>query len=117
VSKFNDRASLQYTLSSAGNISTQGAVTAPISNLQYLKTSLAAIPTEQVLTRTIYTSSGTGFPTDVMFIEPIRQLETLTVKLFKSNGDLLSDPAGPSFLTFRFTCSKPNMCQYGGQIV
>ena len=117
VSKFNDRATLQYTISSSGKISNQGALTAPLSNLQYLKSSLAAIPTDQTLTRTIYTASGAGFPTDVMFIEPIRQLQTLSVKLFKSNGDLLVDPAGPSFLTFRFTCSKPNVCQYGGQIV
>lgn len=117
VSKFNDRATLQYTLGASGTISTQGSLTAPVSNLQYLKNSLAAIPTEQVLTRTIYTSSGAGFPTDVQYVEPIRQLKTLTVKLFKSNGDLLSDPAGPSFLAFRFTCAKPNVCQYGGQIV
>jgi hypothetical protein len=117
VSKFNDRASLQYTLGAAGTISTQGSLTAPLSNLQYLKSSLAVIPTEQVLTRTVYTSSGSGFPTDVQFVEPIRQLKTLTVKLFKSSGDLLGDPAGPTFLTFRFTCAKPNMCQYGGQIV
>jgi len=45
VSKFNDRATLQYTLSSSGKISTQGAVTADLPNLQYLKSSLAAIPT------------------------------------------------------------------------
>lgn len=117
VSKFNDRATLQYTLGASGTISTQGSLTAPVSNIQYLKSSLAVIPTEQTLTRTIYTSSGSGFPTDVQFVEPIRQLKTLTVKLFRSNGDLIADPAGPSFLTFRFTCAKPNMCQYGGQIV
>jgi hypothetical protein len=117
VSKFNDRATLQYTLSSSGKISTQGALTADLPNLQYLKSSLVAIPTDQTLTRTVYTESGSGFKTDVIFIEPIRQLQTLTVKLFKANGNLLGDPAGPSLLTLRFTCSKPNVCQYGGQIV
>jgi hypothetical protein len=117
VSKFNDRATLQYTISSSGKISNQGALTAPLSNLQYLKSSLAAIPTDQTLTRTIYTASGSGFPTDVMFVDPIRQLKTLTVKLFKADGTLLTDAAGPNFLTFRFTCAKPNVCQYGGQIV
>lgn len=117
VSKFNDRASLNFNMSTAGGISTQGAVTAPLSNVKLLSTSLAVIPSEQTLARTVYTSSGVGFPTDVVFIEPIRQLKTLTVKILKSNGDLLSDPTGASFLTFRFTCSKPNVCQYGGQIV
>jgi hypothetical protein len=117
VSKFNDRATLKFDMSTAGTISTQGALTAPMANVQFLKTSLAVIPTEQVNTRTVYTSSGSGFPTDVQFVEPIRQLKTLTVKLFKGNGELLSDTTGHTFLTFRFTCSKPNVCQYGGQIV
>jgi hypothetical protein len=117
VSKFNDRASLQYTLSSAGQISTQGVLSAPIPNIQYLNSALAAIPSDQTYIRTVYTASGSGFPTDVMFVEPIRQLQTLTVKLFKANGDLLTELAGSTFLTFRFTCAKPNVCQYGGQIV
>jgi len=116
-SKFNDRATLRFDMSTAGTISTQGALTAPTANTQYLKTALAVIPTEQTLTRTVYTAAGSGFPTDVMFIEPIRQLQTLTVKIFKADGDLLSDPDGHTFLTFRFTCAKPNVCQYGGQIV
>lgn len=117
VSKFNDRADLQFDMSTAGTISTQGSLSAPIPNLQYLKTSLAVIPAEQVNERTIFTVSGTGFPTDVAFIEPIRQLKTLTIKIFKANGELLADPSGHTFLTFRFTCAKPNVCQYGGQIV
>jgi hypothetical protein len=117
VSKFNDRADLQFDMSTAGTISTQGALTAPVSNVQFLKTALAVIPTDQVNARTVYTSSGSGFPTDVAFIDPIRQLKTLTIKLFKGDGDLLSDPSGHTFLTFRFTCAKPNVCQYGGQIV
>lgn len=118
VSKFNDRATLQFGMSTAGTISTQGGLTAPISNLQYLKSALAVIPTGDVaIARTIYTASGSGFPTDVMFVDPIRQLKTLTVKLFKADGTLLTDAAGHNFLTFRFTCAKPNVCQYGGQIV
>ena len=117
VSKFNDRADLKFGMSTAGTISTQGALTTTINNVQFLKTALASIPTEQVNTRTIYTSSGSGFPTDVMFVEPIRQLKTLTVKLIKDSGVLLNDTPLPTFLTFRFTCAKPNVCQYGGQIV
>lgn len=112
VSKFNDRADLQYTLGSGGSISTQGALTGPIANIQPLKTAIALIPTEQVSARTVFTLSGSGFPTDVVFIDPIRQLQTLTVTIYKANGEALSDTTGHTFLTFRFTCSKPNQCLY-----
>lgn len=119
VSKFNDRASLQFNMSTAGTISTQGALTAPISNTQYLKTAFAVIPAEQVDPRTVFTASGSGFPTDVVFIEPIRQLKTLTIAIYDYSGALVTDPTtlGATFLTFRFTCAKPNVCNYGGQIV
>ena len=112
VSKFNDRADLLFTLGAAGTISTQGSLTGAVPNAQYLKTALATIPTEQVNPRTIYTSSGAGFPTDVVFVEPIRQLKTLTVTLYKANGTPLSDSSGHNFFTFRFTCAKPNVCLY-----
>ena len=119
VSKFNDRATLEYRVSAAGQISTQGGVSSPISNIQYLKNSFATIPGDQQYARTIYTASGTGYPTDVSFIEPIRQLDKLSITFYDFNGNQIIDPtdAGPTFLTFRFTCAKPNVCQYGGQIV
>ena len=119
VSKFNDLATLQYTLGASGTVSTQGSLTAPISNLQCLKTAFAAIPAEQVSSRTVFTASGSGFPTDISFIEPIRQLKTLTVSIYGNAGVPITDPTnlGSTFLTFRFTCAKPNVCQDGGQIV
>lgn len=119
VSKFNDRADLEYTIGVAGSSTTQGALTAPITNLQYLKTAFVAIPPELTNSKTVYTASGSGFPTDTIFIEPIRQLKTLTVTLYNQAGNPLSDPTnlGATYLTFRFTCAKPNVCQYGGQIV
>ena len=119
VSKFNDRATLEYTLSSAGQISQQGGVSTPISNIQYLNTAFATIPGEQQFARTIYTASGSGYPTDVTFLEPIRQLDKLSISMYDYNGNIIPDPteAGPTFLAFRFTCAKPNVCQYGGQIV
>jgi hypothetical protein len=117
ASKFNDRADLQYTIGAAGSISTQGAVTAAVSNISQLRGSIACIPAaESVNIRTVYTSSGVGFPTDVSFIEPIRQVKTLTVSILNEQGNLATD-AAPTFLTLRFTCAKPNVCQYGGQIV
>jgi hypothetical protein len=114
VSKFNDRATLQYTLGAAGTVSTQGGLSSPISNLQYLKTAFVAIPADQTNSRTVFTSSGSGFPTDVVYIDPIRQLKTLTVSIYDNTGSLISDPItlGSTFLTFRFTCAKPNVCLY-----
>lgn len=115
VSKFNDRATLQFDMSAAGTISTQGGLTSPISNLRCLETALALVPVDETtgFTRTVFTSSGSGFPTDVAFIEPIRQLKTLTVKLFDNGGTLIPNTIGqPVFLTFRFTCAKPNVCLY-----
>jgi hypothetical protein len=116
ASKFNDRADLQYTIGASGVISTQGSVTAAISNISQLRGAIACIPAEQVNVRTVYTSSGAGFPTDVSYIEPIRQVKTLTVSILNEQGNLATS-AAPTFLTFRFTCAKPNVCQYGGQIV
>ena len=116
TSKFNDRSDLQYTLGAVGNVSTQGSVTAQLSNVSQLRGALACIPADQVNPRTVYTSSGAGFPTDVSYIEPIRQIKTLSVSILDEQGNLAADVA-PAFLTIRFTCAKPNVCQYGGQIV
>lgn len=116
VSKFNDRAVLEFDMSTAGTISSQGGVSTAIANLQFLSTAFIAIPTEQVSARTIY-NANSGFASDVTFIDPIRQLKTLTITMYDNVGAPFSEPSAPSFLTFRFTCAKPNMCQYGGQIV
>jgi hypothetical protein len=110
ASKFNDRADLQYTLSAAGSISTQGGITADVSNVSYLRTAIACIPAEPVNPRTVYRAQG-DFPTDIPFIEPIRQIKTLTVSIYDDFGNLAPDN-GPTFLTFRFTCAKPNVCLY-----
>jgi len=116
TSKFNDRADLQYTIGAAGKISTQGSLSAAVSNVSQLRGAIACIPAEHAHSRTVFTLSGSGFPTDVSFIEPIRQIKTLTVTILDEQGNLAVDLA-PAFLTLRFTCAKPNVCQYGGQIV
>lgn len=112
VSKFNDRTDLAYTIGTAGSVTTQGSLTAPIANRTHLSTALARIHTERTtLPRTIYETQA-NFPVEVVFIEPIRQLKTLTVSIYDALGNLLADLYAPTFLTFRFTCSKPNKCLY-----
>lgn len=119
VSKFTDRTNLQYEIRVAGQQSTEGtAPSSTISNVNYLATAFVGIPLIDGAPdhRTIFTING-YFPTEIQYIEPIRQIEKLTVNIFASSGGQPTITDGPTFLTFRFTCSKPNVCRYGGQIV
>jgi hypothetical protein len=119
TSKFNDRTNLAYDSRVSGQISTEGtAPTAQVSNAQQLATSLVCIPVSDGAPdhRTAFTV-GNYFPVETSFIEPIRQIEKLTVNIFSASGAQPDITGGPTFLTLRFTCSKPNVCQYGGQIV
>ena len=124
-SKFNDRADVQTkvtnfcatsNLGNASSLSTFSNVgtglTGTISNLNYLRNSIVAFPLSQTLgdVRSVFTLGG-FFPSDVEFIEPIRQIQQLTVSLYDEKGGSLVT-AGPTFLTLRFTCAKRNVCQY-----
>jgi hypothetical protein len=115
VSKFMDRGNLAYTLRVGGKISTEGPGPAStISNTNKLSAALVCIPICDGLPdqQTVFTS-GNYFPVEVSFIEPIRQIEKLTVSLYTADG---SQPENlsvtPTFITMRFTCSKPNRCVY-----
>jgi len=113
-SKFLDRTDLRYSLSVAGTTGTEGITpTATVSNVGYLSTSLAAIPVTDgsAIHRTIFTSAG-FFPVEVKYLEPIRQIEKLTVNIFSATGAQPVITAGATFLTLRFTCAKPNTCLY-----
>jgi hypothetical protein len=111
VSKFNDKASVQTAISVAGNTSNIGPIPSnTTSNISQLRTSLACIPAEQVHPRTVFTT-GAYWNTETEFIEPIRQVQYLTVSIFSSNGELAS-VSGTTFLTLRFTCAKRNTCLY-----
>lgn len=111
VSKFNDKASVQTAISVSGNTSNIGPnPSTTTSNVSQLRTSLVCIPSEQVNPRTIFTV-GAYWNAVTEFIEPIRQVQYLTVSIFKENGDLAS-LNGPTFLTLRFTCAKRNTCLY-----
>ncbi len=114
TSKFLDRGNLDYNSQVAGKISTEGvAPYSTISNTNMLATSIVCIPLADGIPdhRTIFTTGG-YFPVEVVYIDPIRQLEKLTVNLYASSGGQPTIDLGPTFLTFRFTCSKPNRCLY-----
>jgi len=114
TSTFRDRGNLSYDSQVAGQISTEGVGPyLPISNTNMLATSLVCIPLADGVPdhRTIFTSGG-YFPVEVTYIEPIRQIEKLTINLHASSGGQPTINLGPTFMTFRFTCSKPNRCMY-----
>ena len=111
ISKFNDKAAVQTAISVAGNTSNIGPIpSATTSNVSQLRTSLACIPTEQINPRTVFTK-GAYWNTEVEFIEPIRQIQYLTISVFRDNGDLVP-LSGTTFLTLRFTCAQRNTCLY-----
>jgi hypothetical protein len=117
-SKFNDRMDVQTTITSfnsntsarpqTSNIGPN--ITGTFSNVNQMRTSLVAIPLDPMNVRSVFTVSS-FFPTDVEYIEPIRQIQQLTISLYNETGGLLS-VSGPTFLVLRLTCAKPNRCIY-----
>ena len=114
TSKFLDRGNLSYDSQVAGKISTEGVGPyLEISNTNMLATALVCIPLSDGVPdhRTIFTTGG-YFPVEVVYVDPIRKIEKLTVNLHASSGGQPTIDQGPTFLTFKFTCSKPNRCLY-----
>jgi hypothetical protein len=113
-SKFNDKTNLQYGSQVAGIISTEGAAPlAAISNVGQLASSLVCIPvdTTSIEHRTTFTTSS-YFPVEIPYIEPIRRIDQFTVNLYTATGAQPVITGGPTYLTLRITCSKPNVCLY-----
>ena len=111
VSKFNDRTQTQTSISVAGTTSNIGPnISSVTSNLSELSTSIVSFPAEQYQARSIFTQNG-FWNTEVEFIEPIRLLSQLTIRIYRDSGDLLS-LSGTTFLNLRFTCAKRNTCLY-----
>jgi len=110
MSKFNDRASSQYKFQASGTTSTEGSVSAALSNVTQLTSAFATIPTDQQYTRTIF-KSGSDFPIETKYIEPIRQLDRLSIKLMNATGGLLPE-RDYTYMLFRFTCATKNVCRY-----
>jgi hypothetical protein len=111
VSKFNEKSAVQTAISVAGNTSNIGPnPSSTTSNISQLRTSLICFPAEQVNARSVFTVGG-FWDSEVEFIEPIRQIQYLTVSIYKDDGNLVS-LSGTTHLTIRFTCAKPNKCLY-----
>ena len=113
-SKFIDRAQIQTSVTSWSNtapISNVGPIpTGTFSNVNQLRSSIVCFPAEQVSPRSIFTASA-YWPAYIDYIEPVRQLQQLTISLYGESGTLLP-VTGPTFLNFRFVCAKPNKCLY-----
>jgi hypothetical protein len=111
-SKFNDKTYLQYSSQVSNVISNQGQTPSiTVSNVGQLNTSMVCIPIDITANyRTIFTTNG-FFPVEVPFIEPIRQIPYFTVNIYTSTGAQVN-VLGPTYLTLRLTCSKPNRCLY-----
>jgi hypothetical protein len=113
VSKFIDHSDLKYTIGAAGRTDSQG-VGGVTQNMSYVRNSIICFPLDidANRARSIYTINGSGFPTDITFVEPIRQLKTLSISLWNEQGVPLVVGESPTFVTFRFTCAKRNICNY-----
>lgn len=114
ASKFNDRCNGQLVVQVSGSTSNIGPnQSGVVSNVSKLAKSLAGITLEENITgktRTTF-SAGNDYPAPALFIEPIRRLDRLSIELFNASGASLIT-TGNTFLTFKFTCSKQNTCQY-----
>jgi hypothetical protein len=109
-SKFTDKTNLQYVL----NGSPEGAApSTAISNVGQLATSMVCIPVDvsSASHRTTFTNNS-YFPVEIPYIEPIRQVQQFTVNLYTATGAQPIITGGPTYLTLRITCSKPNVCLY-----
>jgi hypothetical protein len=117
-SKFNDRMDVQTAITSfqsntmatpqTSNIGPNLAGT--FSNVNQMRTSLVCIPADQTTLRTVFTAGG-YWQAITDYIEPIRQIQQLTISLYNETGGLLT-VGGPTFLNLRLTCAKPNRCLY-----
>lgn len=119
VSKFNERTlpSLGeniggYPKDSSGTNIAIATASPLVSNTAYLQGALLRMNTEQTpgLARSVYSQAG-DYSSKVYFIDPIRQLDKLTIRLYGEDGTPVS-PTLQGFFTFRFETVKNNICNY-----
>jgi hypothetical protein len=115
ISKFITRAGPNYTLGLGGTTSNVGVAT-QIENKGLVDRAFVTIPTSNVATaspdyRVLWTSVK-DFPTDVEYINPIRQLKTLTFTFLDGATGLQQTMDQPAYFVFRFDCAKDNVCLY-----
>lgn len=117
VSKFITRAGPTYTIATSNVVSNVGVAT-QLSNKGLVDQAFVTIPTSNVsgagssLDYRIVWTSGNDFPTDVEYINPIRQLKTLTFQFLDGDTGLPQTMDKVSHFVFRFECAKDNLCLY-----
>ena len=115
TSNFITRAAPAYTVGLDGTTSNVGVAT-QISNKGLIDRAFVTIPTSNIAAgnpdgRVVWEVAN-HYPTDVEYINPIRQLKTLTISFFDGATGLPQTMDQTSYFLFRFECAKDNVCLY-----
>jgi len=115
TSKFISRAGPAYNVGVGPKTSNVGVAT-QIANRGLVDRAFVSIPTSNVTSagsdfRVIWTM-GNDFPTDIEYINPIRQIKTLTFTFLDGATGLPQTMDQIAFFVFRFECAKDNVCLY-----
>ena len=115
VSNFITRASPAYATGVGPTTSNVGVAT-QIANVGMVARAFVTIPSSNVAAGTsdgrVVWTSGNDFPTDVEYINPIRQLKTLTITFLEGTNGTQQNMDEISHFIFRFECAKDNVCLY-----
>jgi hypothetical protein len=115
TSKFISRAGPAYTVGVGRTTSNVGVAT-QIANRGLVDRAFVSIPTSNVTSagsdyRVIWTALN-DFPTDIEYINPIRQIKTLTFTFLDGATGIQQTMDQIAFFVFRFECAKDNVCLY-----
>jgi hypothetical protein len=115
TSKFISRAGPAYVVGLGGTTSNVGVAT-QIANRGLVDRAFVTIPTSNIASagsdyRVVWTVRN-DFPTDIEYINPIRQIKTLTFTFLDGNTGLQQTMDQVSHFVFRFECAKDNICLY-----
>jgi len=115
TSKFISRAGPAYTVGVGRTTSNVGVAT-QIANRGLVDRAFVSIPTSNVTSagsdyRVIWTALN-DFPTDIEYINPIRQIKTLTFTFLDGATGVQQTMDQIAFFVFRFECAKDNVCLY-----
>jgi hypothetical protein len=117
ISKFITRAGPNYTIGVGATTSNVGVAT-QIANKGLVDRAFVTIPTSNVngtgsvLDYRIVWKTGNEYPANVEYINPIRQLKTLTFQFLDGDTGLPQTMDKVSHFVFRFECAKDNVCLY-----
>lgn len=115
VSNFLTRAAPAYTVGLDGTTSNVGVAT-QLQNKGPIERAFVTIPTSNVVAGTsdnrVVWTVGNDFPTDVEYINPIRQLKTLTITFYDGKTGALQNMDEMSYFIFRFECAKDDVRLY-----